>query len=128
VHNYVEKFLTAVLSLKEEYIVWPKPGTDEYHRVTQMHLIKYGFPQCLGSVDGTMVPFWRKPDGESGGFYFTRKCVYAFNLTIIVDSDTRILFAVTGSESPYKVNADCSRLGHNARQRGSQPVSVLQTS
>jgi hypothetical protein len=127
VHNYVEKFVTAVLSLKEEYIEWPKPGSDEYHRVTGMHLIHYGLPHCLGYVDGTMIPFWRKPDGESGGFYWTRKNVYAFNLTCIVDSETRILFAVTGSEGPHNVNTDFCRRGHDARQRGSQSVSVLHT-
>jgi hypothetical protein len=27
-----------------------------------MHMERFGLPNCLGSVDGTLVPLWRKPD------------------------------------------------------------------
>jgi hypothetical protein len=96
VQKYVERFITAVLSLLPEYIVWPKPHTAEYKRVTDMHFLQYGFPNCLGFVDGSLVPLWRKPSGEEGGYYFTRKKFYALNLSIIVDGDARILWAVAG--------------------------------
>jgi hypothetical protein len=96
VQNFIDRFITAVLSLQEEYMSWPEPHTEQYRAIVQKHLIQYGLPECLGFVDGTMIPLWRKPDGPSGGFYFTRKKIYAINLSIIVDSERRILFAVTG--------------------------------
>jgi hypothetical protein len=125
VHNYVDRFITAVLSLQDQYLHWPEPHSDEYKRVVQMHLVGYGFPDCLGFVDGTQIPIWRKPDGAKGGNYFNHKKVYAINLTIIVDAETRILFAVTGREIPRDVNANLFRHFLNSRQCSSQRIRLL---
>ena len=59
----------------------------------------YGFPNCLGFVDGTTVPIYRKPikDGEC---YYSRKSNYGLNATVIVDCTTKILFVVAGGLLP----------------------------
>ena len=96
VHLYVKRVTTAILDHQDEYIQWPTPNSLEYRQIIERHHLKYGFPNCLGFVDGTTTPVYRKPT-EQGEQYFNRKSNYALNTTIIVDSTTKILFVVAGS-------------------------------
>jgi len=96
-HLYVYRVTKAILDLQNEYIQWPIPGSPEYTEVEQRHLLRYGFPNCMGFVDGTLVPVYRKPT-KQGERYFTRKSTYSLNATAIVDSTSRILFVIAGSK------------------------------
>jgi hypothetical protein len=96
---YVQRVNIALLSLQNRYIQWPKPKTPAYDYTTNMHRLKYGFPDCLGFVDGSTIPVATKP-GMNGERYFTRKKDYALNATIIVDGNTKILWANVGSTIP----------------------------
>ena len=97
VHLYVSRVTKAILALQREYIRWPEPNSPEYAEIVGRHQLEYGFPNCLGFVDGTLVPVYRKPIAQ-GERYYTRKSTYALNVTVIVDSTTRILFVIAGSK------------------------------
>jgi len=96
---YVQRVNTALLSLQKQYIQWPKPKTPAYDYTTRMHHLKYGFPDCLGFIDGSTIAVGTKPE-TNGERYFTRKKDYALNATIIVDGNTKILWANVGSMAP----------------------------
>ena len=70
--------------------------------IVRRHQLEYGFPNCLGFVDGTLVPIYQKPIAQ-GERYYTRKSTYALNATVIIDSTTRILFVVAGSKIIVKL-------------------------
>jgi hypothetical protein len=99
VYLYTHRVTVALLSLQQEYINWPAPHSAEYKRTVERHHLLYGFPNCLGFVDGTTVPIYRKPikDGER---YYSRKSNYGLNTTVIVDCTTKILFVVAGGSFP----------------------------
>jgi hypothetical protein len=100
VQLYVNRVLTAILSREEELIVWPDPNTESYRKTTDLHLLRHGLPDCLGFVDGTQFPIFRKPIGDNGKAYYDRHDRYSFNATVIVDADTRILYTALGCEIP----------------------------
>ena len=97
VGNYIAHVVTAILSLGNNYIRFPKPHTEEYANVMKLHLALFGLPFCLGFVDGSLVPLIRRPEVD-GAAYFTRKKFYALNATIICDGNRRILWAIIGSK------------------------------
>jgi len=97
---YVWRVTIAVLSLQEEYIRWPKPDSEEYRSIVRRHQVEYGFPNCLGFVDGTLITVYRKLI-EQGERYHTRKGTYALHTTLVVDSMTRILFVCAGRKFLY---------------------------
>lgn len=37
VHLYVNRVIEAILSLQDQYIKWPMPGSDDYKQTTDMH-------------------------------------------------------------------------------------------
>jgi hypothetical protein len=61
VHLYVGRVVTALNSHMHDIIKWPMPGTPEYRRTIEMHLLLHGLPNCLGFVDGSLVALFRKP-------------------------------------------------------------------
>jgi len=95
VFNYLRRFVRAVLSLERRYIDYPRPLSQAYARTTALHLKEYGLPDCLGFVDGSIIPLYRKPD-EDGDNYHNRKQCYALNATAIVDATTKIIFYSLG--------------------------------
>ena len=95
VEGYVRRVTIAILSLQDQYIQWPELNSDMYQFITRRHQLEYGFPNCLGFVDGTLIPIFRKPV-QQGERYHTRKGNYALHTTAVVDSTTRILFVTAG--------------------------------
>ena len=61
IHLYVNRVIEAILSLQDQYIKWPIPGSDDYKQTMDMHQHQFGFPNCLGFVDGSNVSLFRKP-------------------------------------------------------------------
>ena len=58
------------------------PITEE--EVTEStFLVKHGFPQCIGAIDGTHIPIKRPSDNSSG--YINRKGKYSLNIQAVAD-------------------------------------------
>jgi hypothetical protein len=47
----------AVLSLRDEVVSWP--SEDDKKSISRRFLIKYGLPNCIGIIDGTIIFFDR---------------------------------------------------------------------
>jgi len=59
VRNITKRVTKAILSLKEEVIMWPKSS----HREAMKKEIKilYGFQNCIGIIDGTIIILDKRP-------------------------------------------------------------------
>lgn len=44
-----------ILSLYDDVVYWP--SVDERGVIAERIFTKYGFPHCVGLVDGTLIPF-----------------------------------------------------------------------
>lgn len=87
------RVLSAVLSLKEEFIVWPDDSGRK--EISNRFLVTYGLPDCVGCIDGTLINLVQKPEWMGHDFY-TRKCGYAVNALIVCDDDSRINYVYSG--------------------------------
>jgi hypothetical protein len=92
VDSYVRRCMTAILSLRPEFLHWPRPNSNDYRTIVRRHQLEYGLPNVLSFVDGTIVPAYRKPV-EQGESYYTRKSCYGLHTTLVVDSTCRIIYA-----------------------------------
>ncbi|MGH7954338.1 MAG: hypothetical protein ACREOZ_00080, partial [Gloeomargaritales cyanobacterium] len=80
--DYLNRTLTAFLRLREQVMPWP--NAEERLKISNRFDVTYGFPGCVGIVDGSLLPLDRKPtlDGSS---YYTRKGSYSCHMQVICD-------------------------------------------
>lgn len=91
--KFTRRVFTAVISLRDTYIRWPD---SSQRRQLQTHIQRlYGFPNCVGFLDGTLFPLQNKPSSY-GEDYWTRKACYAINAQVICDHHGRITYFYTG--------------------------------
>ena len=88
VHLYVRRVTEAILALQREYIRWPEPNSPEYAEIVGRHQLEYGFPNCLGFVDGTLVPVYRKPIAQGERYLYSQKYLCAQCNCIVNNKDS----------------------------------------
>jgi hypothetical protein len=92
--NSCDRCTIAILStLQSDVVSWP--DADERREISSRIKSKYGFPNCIGFLDGTLFPLAFKPTlyGED---YHTRKGFYGVHCLMICDDTTRVLDFVVG--------------------------------
>ncbi|KAJ0394561.1 hypothetical protein ATCC90586_002756 [Pythium insidiosum] len=77
--NYIKRATRAILKLEDKVITWP--DSDERRQISRRIREKYAFPNCVGVIDGTLLPLEAKPvvNGED---YYSRKGGYAVHTQI----------------------------------------------
>lgn len=93
IDNYLDRAATAILSLQGEAITWP--DVDERREIGRRIQEKHGFPNCVGLIDGTLLPLAFKPIAN-GEDYYTRKANYAVHALITCDDVARVSDVVIG--------------------------------
>jgi hypothetical protein len=77
-YNYCTRVRRAIRKLIPRFVVWP----DRARRLELSQAFDtYGFPGCLGIVDGSLIPLTDKPLVD-GPVYFCRKGFYAVSTLI----------------------------------------------
>ena len=74
------KVITVHLTSK--YIKFPKTK-EEVEASSSLFYAKHGFPQCIGAIDGTLVPI--KQPSENSTDYINRKGRYTLNIQAVAD-------------------------------------------
>lgn len=82
-----KRVLLSILSLKDEFIRWPT--AQERRTIQDAFLRFYGFPNCVGAIDGTYVGLSERPSW-CGQDFLTRKMNYAVQALLICDFNSRI--------------------------------------
>lgn len=72
VHNYVNNVTTALQSLRREFVKWPQ---GERRNEMKESFDEYGFPGCIGLLDGCLFRLVDAPS-EYAMSYYTRKKFY----------------------------------------------------
>ncbi|RPA72596.1 hypothetical protein BJ508DRAFT_200353, partial [Ascobolus immersus RN42] len=98
VHEYTQRALIAINSLKTEWIKWPTQEARNEHKVRVSRATGGVFEDCVGFIDGTYVQLTYAPESEYY-FYFNRKHTYALNAMAVCDDQHRILYLRCGDTS-----------------------------
>ncbi len=94
VRLYVNRVTAAILETCESEVVhWPNAVERKF--ISDRIQEKYDFPNCVGFVDGTMLPLEFKPNlyGEE---YYCRKGCYGVYCLIICEDELRIFDYLVG--------------------------------
>ena len=73
--------------------MWPKSSHREAMK-TEIKIL-YGFQNCIGIIDGTIVILDIRPS-YYGGSYWCRKQCYSVNVQVVCDHNARITYLVGG--------------------------------
>lgn len=75
---YCDRVVKAFRRIRPQFLSWPD---QQKRQVLKQRMVEYGFPGCIGMVDGSLIPLVVKPlkDGET---YFCRKKFYAVGRTL----------------------------------------------
>lgn len=81
--------LEALLWLEDRTYIWP--DAEERRQIARRIKEQYKFPNCVGLIDGTLLPLERRPilHGEN---YLSRKRFYAIVMLVVCDDNGRILY------------------------------------
>ena len=84
---YRNNALEALLSLESQTYYWPTP--EERSAISYRIKEKWLFPNCIGFMDGTLLPLATRPllHGEN---YHSRKNFYAIVMLIVCDDQARM--------------------------------------
>ena len=93
VYTVINRITKTLLSLKDEYIRWPN---EEEKETMKMEIkFKYGFQNCIGIIDGTIIILDKKPL-QYADAYWCRKHCYSLNVQVICDNKCRITYFYGG--------------------------------
>ena len=91
--KFCKRVQTALLSLEKEVVKWP--SEEEKASMKSRIKILYGFQNCIGLIDGTLIELDKKPSKYGDG-YFSRKSSYGINVQIICDDKRNITYYYGG--------------------------------
>ena len=85
--------MMALLSFEKSVVNWPKL---EERKAIALHIDeKTGFKNCIGFIDGTLIPLESKPS-KNGKDCFSRKSFYGLSALVTCDDQRKIRFTHCG--------------------------------
>lgn len=92
--NFTNRFIVAVISIMgKRYLAWP---TENQRDIIKSEILEeYGFPSCVGFIDGSLIPLAYSPSWSHQDFY-SRKGFYAISCQIVCDHNKRITHLHSG--------------------------------
>ena len=90
--NYIFNCMMAINKLKDSVIYWP--SQDERNEM-KLRLAAFGFHNCVGIIDGTLIILDRRP-ADNFECYYSRKSNYAINCCVVCDDKCRVIYFLAG--------------------------------
>lgn len=90
---YHKRVTTALIAIADEVICWP--DAEERREIATFFGDNHGFTNCVGTVDGTVIPLNYRPIHE-GDRFTDRKSRYSLSCTAVVDPTFKIRGIITG--------------------------------
>ena len=91
---YRDRVVEALLSLQEATITWPDAA--ERKAIAERFDNHFGWPHCVGIIDGTLFPLAFRPQSDDAADYSGRKHAYSLSALIICDDVRRIRYINAG--------------------------------
>lgn len=112
VEEFTRRIFKAILSIEKRFVYWPT--ATEKEEIAEEIEKKSGFPDCIGCMDGSLIPVMYKPSYIGGDFYNRKNC-YGLNILAVCDYLRRFRYAHLGfsgcahdsrvyNESPLALN------------------------
>ncbi len=108
--KYHDRVVTALIDLRREYIRWPTK--DEPKEISERIKSEFHFPNCIGFMDGTLLPLALEPSSDDAADYHRRKFPYSLMVLVINDDKRRIRAYLAG----YPGSTHDNRLWWNMKQ------------
>jgi hypothetical protein len=105
---YRKRVVQALGDLRKQYIKWP----DESERKEIANCKQFLLPNCLGLMDGTLLPLGIAPISDDSADYHGHKFPYALTVLVINDDKRRIRAYLSG----YPGSTHDNRLWRNMKQ------------
>jgi hypothetical protein len=83
------RVIQAIINLEKECVRWPDKNEREQLAIELQ--AKYGFRQCIGTLDGTLIGITERPEWYGEDFY-SRKASYSLQALVVNDINCRILY------------------------------------
>lgn len=110
VNVFTKRVFTAIFSLEKRFVYWLT--AVEKKGIAKKIQERSGFPDCIGCVDGSLIPVMYKPSFNGGDFYNRKNC-YGLNILAVCDHLRRFRFAHLGF----------SRCAHDTRVYRCSPLA-----
>ena len=88
-----DRCIEALLKREKIEVTWP--DDDEREAIKTRILNESGFPDCIGMVDGTLIPLQFKPS-KDGADYWSHKSKYGIAAMIVCDDRRKIRYVFAG--------------------------------
>jgi len=108
VRRYVRNVMRSLLELKDQFLCWPE--REERAEISSRILVEFGFPNCVGIMDGTLVFLDEAPVQDTIA-YFSRKTRYALSLLVVCDDRKRITYIY----GPWPGSTHDNRIWRNSK-------------
>ena len=93
--NFKNRCIDAIIDcLGKTYYSWPIEG--ERKEIAKRFKKEFGWPNCVGIIDGTLLPLALKPESMNAPDYHGRKYNYSLTVLIINDDKRRIRYFLAG--------------------------------
>ena len=93
IDRYTKRCIKAILSLKDDAIFWPRK--QEKQQIKSRIKKSFGFSECIGYIDGTLIPLFNKPVNHDSDYY-SHKGSYGITALVVCDDMKRIRHALIG--------------------------------
>ncbi len=107
---YRDRVVRALNDLRREYVQWP--NEEERREIASRIEKSFHFPNCIGLMDGTLLPLAFQPASDDYADYHGRKFPYSLTVLVINDDRRRIRAYLSG----YPGSTHDNRLWRNIRQ------------
>lgn len=94
-HNFKKRCVDAIIDcLGKQFYNWPIEG--ERREIAKRFRDNYGWPNCVGVVDGTLLPLAFPPETEDAPDFHGRKYRYSLSVLVVNDDKRRIRYFLAG--------------------------------
>ena len=93
VSKSTDRCIEALLNQEKLEVAWP--SDDERDAIKSRILKDSGFPDCIGMVDGILIPLEFKPS-NNGEDYWSHKSRYGISVMIVCDDRRKIRYVFAG--------------------------------
>jgi hypothetical protein len=93
--NFKRRCVDAIIDcLGKQYLNWPVEG--ERNEISRRFKDDYDWPNCVGVVDGTLLPLAFPPETDDAPDFFGRKYRYSLTVLVVNDDKRRIRYFLAG--------------------------------
>jgi hypothetical protein len=112
-NEYRKRVVKALIDIRKEWIHWP--DEEERKEIAQLIETLFHFPNCIGMMNGTLLPLAFEPSSDDAADYHGRKFPYSLTVLVINDDKRRIWAYLSGYPGSAHENRLCRNMKPNHR-------------